>query len=255
MQPQNINGNWNINSGFMFNTALDTLGIWNVNSFTMYNYNNFVGYLFQDNMSKKNTTKSSTIMERLQASWRKDWVEIAADGSINYTHTNNELQKQSNLDTKQFTYGGSLNVYTPWGASITTEIHNQCRRGYSDNSMNTNELVWNAQFSQSFLKGKPLTISVQFYDILKNLSSYSRNISAMQRSDVEYNTINSYIIVHVIYRLNIFGSRDSRQGQFGPGGRGNFPGGGRGNFPGGGPGGGRGNFPGGGSGGFGGGRP
>jgi len=253
-RPENINGNWSINSGFMFNTALDTLGIWNVNSFTMYNYNNFVGYLFQDNMSKKNTTKSSTIMERLQASWRKDWVEIAADGSINYTHTNNELQKQSNLDTKQFTYGGSLNVYTPWGASITTEIHNQCRRGYSDNSMNTNELVWNAQFSQSFLKGKPLTISVQFYDILKNLSSYSRNISAMQRSDVEYNTINSYIIVHVIYRLNIFGSRESRQGQFGPG-RGGFPGGG---FPGGGRGGfgGPGGAPGGApGGGFGGGRP
>jgi hypothetical protein len=188
-------------------------------------------------------------MERLQASWRKDWVEIALDGSINYTHTNNELQKQSNLDTKQFTYGGSLNIYTPWGASITTEIHNQSRRGYSDNSMNTDELVWNAQLSQSFLKGKPLTISIQFYDILKNLSSYSRSISAMQRSDVEYNTINSYIILHIIYRLNIFGGKDARQGQFGPG-RGGFPG------PGG-PGGqgGRGNFPGGGRGGFGGGRP
>jgi hypothetical protein len=120
--------------------------------------------------------------------------------------------------------------------------------------MNTNELVWNAQLSQSFLKGKSLTVSVQFYDILKNLSSYSRNISAMQRSDVEYNTINSYIILHIIYRLNIFGNRESRQGQFGPG-RGGFPGGGpggqggRGGFPGGGPGG-RG-----GQGGFGGGRP
>ena len=246
-RPENIDGNWGINSGFMFNTALDTLGIWNVNTFTMYNYNNFVGYLFQDNESKKNTTKSSTIMERLQASWRKDWVEIALDGSINYTHTNNELQKQSNLDTKQFTYGGSLNIYTPSGASLTTEIHNQCRRGYSDNSINTNELVWNAQISQSFLKGKPLTISIQFYDILKNLSSYSRNISAMQRSDVEYNTINSYIILHIIYRLNIFGGKDARQGQFGPGG-------GRGGFPGGGyPGGGRGGYQGGGRGGFGGG--
>jgi hypothetical protein len=124
--------------------------------------------------------------------------------------------------------------------------------------MNTDELVWNAQFSQSFLKGKPLTISIQFYDILKNLSSYSRSISAMQRSDVEYNTINSYIILHIIYRLNIFGSKDARQGQFGPGGRGNFPGpggqGGRGNFPGGGPGG-RGGFGGAPGGGFGGGRP
>ena len=254
-RPENINGNWGVNSGFMFNTALDSAGVWNVNTFTMYNYNNYVGYLFQDMQSKKNTTHTNTVMERLQASWRKSIVEITLDGSINYTHTRNELQKQSNLDTKMFTYGGSLNLYTPWGGSISTDIHNQLRRGYSDNSMNTDELVWNAQISQSFLRGKPLTISIQFYDILQNLSTYTRTISAMQRSDMEYNTINSYIMLHIIYRLNIFGR--GGQGGFGPGGgRGGFPGGGRGGFPGGGRGGFGGGMPGGGfgGGGFGGGR-
>nr|MCR5456372.1 outer membrane beta-barrel protein [Bacteroidales bacterium] len=164
-RPENINGNWGINSGFMFNTALDTAGVWNVNTFTMFNYNNYVGYLFQDMVSKKNNTRTSTVMERMQGSWRKGWVEIALDGSINYTHTRNELQSQSNLDTKQFSFGGSFNVYAPWGTSITTDLHNQCRRGYSDDAMNTDELVWNAQISQSFLKGKALTVSVQFYDI------------------------------------------------------------------------------------------
>ena len=216
-RPENINGNWGINSGFMFNTALDTAGIWNVNTFTMYNYNNYVGYLFQDMVSKKNTTHTTTVMERLQLSWRKGWVELVGDGSINYTHTRNELQSQSNLDTKQFTYGGSFNIYTPWGTSIANDLHNQSRRGYNDNSMNTDELVWNMQLSQSFLKGKSLTVSVQFYDILKQLSTYSRSVSAMQRSDTEYNTINSYIMLHVIYRLNLFGGKDAR-GQGGPGG-------------------------------------
>ncbi len=223
-RPENINGNWGLNSGFMFNTAIDTAGIWNVNTFTMYNYNNYVGYLFQDFINKKNTTHTNTVMERLQGTWRKGWVEIALDGGINYTHTRNELQSQSNLDTKQSSYGGSVNVFTPWGGSIATDIHNQSRRGYNDNSMNTDELVWNMQISQSFLKGKPLTVSLQFYDLLKNLSSYSRTISAMQRSDVEYNTINSYIMLHVIYRFNIFGGKDARsQGGF-PGGPGGFPG-------------------------------
>lgn len=231
-RPENINGNWGINSGFMFNTALDTAGVWNVNTFTMYNYNNYVGYILLDNVSKKNTTRSNNVMERLQGSWRKGWVEIALDGSINYTHTNNELQSQSNLDTRLFSYGGSFNIYMPWGTSITNDVHNQSRRGYNDNSMNTDELVWNAQISQSFLKGKPLTISVQFFDILQQLSSYSRSISAMQRSDVEYNTINSYVMLHVIYRFNKFGNKDSRHGGL-PGG-GGFPGGGRGGFPGGG---------------------
>ena len=57
------------------------------------------------------------------------------------------------------------------------------RRGYNDASLNTNEFVWNAQISQSFLKGKPLTIMLQFYDILHNQSNFSRSLSASQRTD------------------------------------------------------------------------
>ena len=105
----------------------------------------------------------------------------------------------------------------------------QSRRGYADNSMNTNELIWNAQVSQSFLKGKALTISLQLYDILHEQSTFSRTISAMSRNDTEYNAITSYGMVHVIYRLNLFGGRGARQGGFG--GPGGFPGGPRGGGP------------------------
>ena len=89
--------------------------------------------------------------------------------------------------------------------------------------MNTDEYVWNAQLSQSFLKGKPLTIMLQFYDILRQQSTFSRAISATSRTDTEYNSINSYAMLHVVYRLNLFGGKQARQG--GPGGPGG-PGGG-----------------------------
>ena len=87
--------------------------------------------------------------------------------------------------------------------------------------MNTDELVWNAQLSQSFLKGKPLTVMLQFYDILDNQSNFSRTINAMQRSDTEFNSINSYAMLHVVYRFNMFGGKISRggNGPDGPGGR------------------------------------
>ena len=121
--------------------------------------------------------------------------------------------------------------------------------------MNTNELIWNAQISQGFLKGNALTVSIQFYDMLHQMSTYSRSINAMQRTDSEYNSINSYAMVHVIYRFNAFGGRQARQmmrgmgmpgmmpGMMGGmpggrGGRGGFGGGGRGGFGGGGFGGG-----------------
>ena len=225
--PRNINGNWNLDGMFMFNTSIDTAGVWNVNTGTNYGYSHMVGFVNLDRSAtaQKNVTKSLNIGERLEASYRSNWVELALDGSFNYTHSRNELQSQANLDTWQFAYGGTLSVNTPWGTSLSTDLHENSRRGYNDKSMNTNELVWNAQIAQSFLKGKPLTVMLQFYDILDNQSNFSRTINATQRSDTEYNSINSYAMLHVVYRFNMFGGKiggrggDRDRGPEGPGGR------------------------------------
>jgi len=219
-KPENINGDWNMNGAFMFNTPLDTAGYWNVNTFTNVNYANNVGYLSLDRLSdsQKNTTKDLNINERLSGSYRNDWLEIELDGNLGYRHTRNALQKTANLDTWQYSYGINTTLNAPWGTALSTDLHMNSRRGFNDNSLNTNELVWNAQISQSFLRGRPLTVMLQFYDILHNQSNLSRSISAMQRSDTEYNAINSYAMLHVNYRLNLFGGKAARQEmrQFGP---------------------------------------
>lgn len=250
-RPENINGNWSVQTGFMYNQSIDTVGVWFLNTFTDFGYSNHVGYVSLDRTSdsQKNTTRDLRVGERLALSFRPQWglwaTEFEIDGSGTYNHARNELQTQGDLDTWEFAYGGSINVTAPWGTSLSVDLHNRSRRGYNDHSMNTNELIWNAQISQGFLKGRALTISLQLYDLLQQQSNFSRAISAMNRSDTYYNSINSYAMVHVIYRFNLFGgkSNNSQEGMFGPGGmgmpRGNGggPGGGnRGGF--GGPGGG-----------------
>ena len=77
--------------------------------------------------------------------------------------------------------------------------------------MNTNELIWNAQVSQGFLRGNSLTVMLQFYDLLRNQSNVSRAINAIQSSDTRYNSINSYVMLHLVYRLNIFGGKQARE--------------------------------------------
>lgn len=209
-QPVNINGNWNANAAFMFNTSVDSAGVWNINTFTTGGYNHYVGYLSLNSNadSKKNVTNSTTLGERLSASYRNSWLEIELDGSFNYTHSRNKLQTSSDLDTWQFAYGANFNITLPWGTNLSTDIHENSRRGYNDKSLNTNELVWNAQVSHSLLKGNALTLSVQFYDILHNQSNLSRAIDAMRRTDTEYNSINSYIMFKASYKLNLFGGRE-----------------------------------------------
>ena len=206
-RPENINGNWNGNLGFMFNTAVDSAAYFNVNTFTNLSYNHNVGYVSINNISdsQESVTNSLGINERLAASYRNDWLEIELNGSLNYTRSRSELQPNNDLDTWQFSYGGMVGITCPWGTSLTTNMNMQSRRGYADNSMNTNELIWNAQLSQSFLRGNALTVSLQLYDILHQQSTFSRTITAMSRNDTEYNAITSYGMLHVIYRLNIFG--------------------------------------------------
>ena len=251
-RPENINGNWNGNLGFMFNTAVDSAAYFNVNTFTNLSYNHNVGFVSVDNISdsQKSVTNTLGVGERLAASFRNEWLEIELNGSLNYNHSRSELQPNNNLDTWQFSYGGMVGITCPWGTSLTTNLNMQSRRGFADNSMNTNELIWNAQLSQSFLRGNALTISLQLYDILHEQSTFSRTITAMSRNDVEYNAITSYAMLHVIYRLNIFGGgggfgfggpRGGRRGN-GPGGPGGFGGGPRGGGFGGGPRGGGGGF-------------
>ena len=219
-RPENINGNWNGNLGFMFNTAIDSAAFFNVNTFTNLSYDHRVGFVSVDNISdsQKSATNSLGIGERLAASYRNDWLEVELNGSLNYTRSRNDLQPNNDLDTWQFSYGGMVGVTAPWGTSLTTNMNMQSRRGYSDESMNTNELIWNAQISQSFLRGNALTVSLQLYDILHQQSTVSRTLSAMMRSDTEYNAITSYGMLHVIYRLNLFGGGNGGFGFGGPGG-------------------------------------
>ena len=213
--PENINGNWNVMGAFMFNCSLDSAGVWNINTDTNLGYDNYVSYLSVDKQadSQKNTTKNFTWRERLSFSYRNDWAEFSLDGTLTYNKAKNKLQPTSNLDTWQFSYGPSMTLTAPWGTSLNSSLSISSRRGYSDSNMNTDEFVWNAQLSQSFLKGKPLTLMLQFYDILRQQSTFSRAISATSRTDTEYNAINSYAMLHVVYRLNLFGGKQAREGE------------------------------------------
>lgn len=225
-RPENINGNWNAMGAFMFNCSIDSAGVWNINTGAHANYNNYVSYLSLDKKSdsQKNTTRSITWRQNLSFSYRNDWAEFSLDGTLTYNKAKNKLQPTSNLETWQFSYGPSMTLTAPWGTSLNSSLSINSRRGYNDSSMNTDEFVWNAQLSQGFLKGKPLTIMLQFYDLLRQQSTFSRAISATSRTDTEYNAINSYAMLHVIYRLNLFGGKQARQGgPGGPGGPGGRP--------------------------------
>ncbi len=252
-RPTNINGNWDMDGNFTFNTPIDKKKRLSFTTHTSFSFNNSVGYvssysstsprntsdftsagdydvIFKNANAQKNTTKTLGLGEMLNKSYRVEWIDIGANGNVNYRHSRNKLQESGNMDTWDFSYGANANFNFSWGMSISTDIRMSSRRGYAASTMNTNELIWNAQISQSFLK-KKATLSLRFYDILQQQSNVSRTINAMMRSDSWNNSINSYCMLHFTYRLNVFkgnkGKGDKKEGDKKEGARPrpNFPGG------------------------------
>ena len=214
-RPENINGNWNVNAGLTFNTALDSTAHWNIGSDTRLRYNNFVSYVAQDKAdAAKNTTRSYNLNERLSFGYRNDWLEVTLDGNITYQHSRNELQPTADLDTWLLHYGGQFLVRLPYDFEISMNLHERSRRGYNDATMNTNELLWNGQISKPFLKNKSLIVALNFYDLLGQQSNYERWVNANGRTDTRYNSVNSYAMLHVRYRLNMFGGKIDTEGRY-----------------------------------------
>ena len=245
-RPENINGNWNANFGMSFTMGLDTLNRWDITGSINASYAHRVGYvnLNRTAIPDRNVTHTYNVNPSVSLSFRNKWLSFSLNGRTTYARTDNRLQASNNLTTWNFSYGGNTRITFPWGSNLSTDFHMFSKRGYADESLNTNELLWNAQFSHSFLRGKVLTVMLQWYDILHQQTNFSRSVNANGWRDQEVNAITSYAMLHVSYRLNLFG------GQNGSGGRGGRNGGGRRR---GGWGGGFGGF--GGPGGFGGGRP
>ena len=239
-RPENISGNWNTNANLTYNRGLGREKLFNIATSTSFNFNHQVGYsaskssvedfnlpeiptyedinrLFNRFMAggaEKALTKTTRIGERLDLTYRRSLWDVALNGNMNYQHSVSNASNARNLDTWSFKYGATANVNLDCGLSISTDIGMNSRRGYSEASMNTNELIWNAQIAQSFLKGKVLTLSLQFYDILQQQSNISRSVTALMREDSWNNAINSYFMVHLIYKLNLFnGSRAQQEEQ------------------------------------------
>lgn len=218
----NINGNWSARGGLGYNTSLPNKKF-TIGTNTNISYNNNVGYLTTDKTTEKNTTTELNLSEKLTFSYRNNWLELGLNGSISYSWEKDKLRPENNQEPYTYSYGGSMQLILPWKMTLTTNIANQSRRGYSDTSMNRNELIWNAQLSQTLFKNASLTF--EMHDILKNQSNITRQLTANGRSVYEYNGVNSYCMVHFIYRLNIFGNKDTRKSMRGKGGFGGPDGG------------------------------
>ena len=224
-QPQNMDGfwnNWSTSMNLSFNQTIPN-SKWRYSTSATAQFRHQESYMSTGRIGQYNpgsgtggaavlsTTESISAGENGSVTYRNDWFEATVNGRFNYSHSENNQRQNSNMDTYTFSYGGRANARLPWrNLNLGTDLTMQSRRGYSG-GYNRNDLIWNANASISFLKGNAGTLQIQYYDILNDESNVTRSVSTTGRTDTKNNNIHSYIMLHFILRVNVFGTRAARQ--------------------------------------------
>lgn len=207
--PENVNGNWNANIISTVTHAFDKDEKWRMSQSLGYTFTNSVdlsGSTTSEGEAEAKATRSVVgshgVQEELEFTYRpSDKMELSTFGKLNYQKSTSERKDFATINAFNYNYGATAKVELPLGFQVATDVTMYSRRGYSDQTMNTNEFVWNMRLSKKFMKGN-LIVQADGFDILGNLSNIQRTINAQGKTETFTNVIPSYFLVHLTYRFN-----------------------------------------------------
>lgn len=202
-RPVNLNGNWSVFGGAYYYTPLDKKHRWSFSTYTVANYSNNVDMSGDENSgSIRSDVHNLRLSEYLNASVKFRKMRLTAVFNTDWYNATSRREGFRKINAENFKYGLTCNYNMPWSIDFATDIMMYSRRGYEDNAMNTDDLVWNARISKGIMKDN-IIFSLEGFDILRNLSSVSRSLNAQGRVETFSNVIPSYYMLHLTYRLNI----------------------------------------------------
>lgn len=223
-QPRNMEGfwnNWSTNGNITFNQTIP-------NTKWRYNTSGSISFRHQESYARTGsignyqesagdgsavlaTSKTITAGQNASVTYRTDALEMSVNGRFNFNHSENNIRQNGNMNTCNFNYGLRGNYRLPWhNVNFGTDITMQSRRGYNG-SYNRDDLIWNANASVSFLPANVGTFQIQYFDILNDESNVNREITTTSRTDTRNNSVHSYIMLHLILKVNVFGDKQMRR--------------------------------------------
>ena len=204
VQPKNIDGNWNAQlSGTYYSTPDRKQRFW-FETRTDASFAHSVDFAsaYGSGVSGRSSVDNFSLRQSLSGRYLHKGLNLSAKASADWNYATSERPGFSTINAVDFQYGVSATVPLPWDMEVGTDLTMYSRRGYADPSMNTDDLVWNMRISKSMLPRRNLTVFVDGFDILGQLSNIRRVINAQGRTETWYNTVPRYFMVHLIYRLN-----------------------------------------------------
>ena len=203
-RPVNINGNYSVGGNVNYSMALDRKRRWNLSTTTSAQLHNNVDLITVtgSDVNPRSKVKTLFLNETVKIDHRFGRQKVGAKAGCSWRNATSAREDFSTINAANFNYGLTGQFELPCGFQFFTDLTMYSRRGYESHEMNTDELVWNARLSKQVWK-KRLTLALEGFDILHNLSAVTHTLNGQGRTETYRNVIPSYGMLHVIYRLNV----------------------------------------------------
>lgn len=202
-KPENVNGNWKMGGSCNVGSAIDARKHlhWILN--TSYNYTHSVDLsgTLSENQSQLSTVLSHrvTVAPEMKYVFKELTLRVAGGLDWNNYHRKDDsvLGTQNIFNIR---YGGDVIYSFPFRLQVSTDINMYSNRGFSDRRMNIDKLLWNAQLTYPFCKGK-LLAKLICSDILGQRTNVDYTVNAQGRVETWKNNIGRYLIGTLQWKL------------------------------------------------------
>ena len=200
--PTNINGNWDASAKHTINYSFGDGKKHSASMVTQFSYKNSVDMLGEQALleSTESIVRSATLSfsPKLSLSLGKHTLNFSSDVAWNrYTSDRSTFQ---DINAWQYRIGADAIIHLPWKFDLTTDLTLYGRTGYTDTSLNTADVVWNARLARALFKGK-WVVMFDGFDILGQLSNITRTINAQGRTETYTNVLPRYGLLHIVYKF------------------------------------------------------
>ena len=207
-KPQNVRGNWSGDIGLYDTFPLDNKNYFTLVNAIVYSYNRNVDFTGVTGQTESMLSKVNNhwLEENLSLNYQKGGLTCSLVGEMKWRYANSRRENFSTIRTSDFNYGIIGSYKFKFGLETGMDLKMFSRRGYSDSLINTNDLICNAYISKSFFKGK-LAAKLEGYDIFHQLKSINYEINGQGKTETRFNAIPNYLMLHLIYKMNISGKK------------------------------------------------
>ena len=211
--PDNVDGNWAIESTNTYSQVVDRSGYWRIAPSLNLQYLRSVDYISETTSESAvlNTVNNFKVGTMIQTNWRKKAANVTLFSGVQWNQVSSELASFNKMNSYDLKYGVSAVVKLPYQITASTNVTFYQRRGYLDKTMNDNNLVWNASLERRLSKDGKWMAKVEGVDILGQLSNVNTFVNTQGITETWRNVVPSYGLLHVIYRFNTPPKREAKE--------------------------------------------